>query len=352
MPDRTLIILTPGFPGSEAETSCLPAQQLFIKALHRADPKLNIIIIAFQYPFTKNVYQWNGITVIPFNGRNRGHVFRRILWVKAIRLLKALRRQNNVIGILSFWLGECAYVSHLFASRYDIPQFYWLLGQDAKKDNAFIKKIEPNPQSLIAISDFIANEFYKNYSIMPDHVIPVGIDPNMFDDVAASRDIDILGAGSLIPLKQYDVFIRVIADLKKDFPGIRTQICGEGPERKLLTAAIKVGGLASNIELRGELPNQQVIGLMQSTRIFLHPSLYEGFSGVCAEALYAGAHVVSFCKPINKDFEHWHVVKDYGEMVLKVRELLSVALEHERVLTYSVDEAADKILKLIEALRP
>ena len=47
----TLVILSPGFAANEADTTCLPPMQLFVKALKEICPGLNIIVIAFQYPF-------------------------------------------------------------------------------------------------------------------------------------------------------------------------------------------------------------------------------------------------------------------------------------------------------------
>ena len=53
----------------------------------------------------------------------------------------------------------------------------------------------------------------KNYGIVPKHHVPVGIDASMFNAWNAIRDIDVMGAGSLIPLKRYDLFIQLIQQL-------------------------------------------------------------------------------------------------------------------------------------------
>ncbi len=86
---------------------------------------------------------------------------------------------------------------------------------------------------------------------------------------------------------------------------------------------------------------------MQQAKIFLHPSSYEGFSMVCLEALYAGCHVISFCKPMAKDFCHWHVVKNKEEMVVKAAELLMNSNNgHEKIMPYSIHETSAAIMKL------
>ena len=61
-PKNTLIILSPGFAANEEDTTCLPPQQVFVKALNRNFPSLQIIILAFQYPRLKS--NINGLEMI------------------------------------------------------------------------------------------------------------------------------------------------------------------------------------------------------------------------------------------------------------------------------------------------
>src|SRR4029077_11905070 len=106
--------------------------------------------------------------------------------------------------------------------------YCWLLVKDARKTNNVVKLLRPLPDNLIALSDFIQKEFEKNFSIRPQHIIPIGVDPLLFDNKYVEKDLDILGTGSLIPLKQYDVFIEVIDELTKQFPALKAAICGKG----------------------------------------------------------------------------------------------------------------------------
>lgn len=344
---QTLIILTPGFPENEEDTTCLPAQQVFVKALKKNYPNLNIIVLAFQYPFISTVYEWYGVRVISFNGGNKGKLTMPRNWFFVWKTLRQLNKENRIIGLLSFWLGECAFIGNYFAKVYGLKQFIWLLGQDAKSGNKFHSLIRPKPANLIALSDFIADEFFKNYSIRPKHTIPVGIDISLFDKEKAIRDIDIIGAGSLIPLKRYDLFIGVIKQLICHFPDIHVVICGKGPEKDQLQHQINENQLQTTITLLDEVSHTGVLALMQRSKIFLHTSSYEGFGAVCAEALYAGAHVLSFCKPMNSEIRHWHIVKQKEEILETLVELLHNSdLDHEAVLTFSINEIAEEIMKL------
>ncbi len=344
---KTLIIFTPGFPANEADSTCMPFPQLFVKTLKKLHPALNVIVIAFQYPFTASEYKWHDVEVIAFNGQNRGGIRRLLLWRTVLKRTAIIVRENNVIGILNFWLGECGLIGKYAAKKYALSYFTWLLGQDARKNNRYFSLIKPEAQNLVALSDFLAEEFYRNYKITPVHIIPPGIDVSSATESPVEKNIDILGAGSLIPLKQYEIFIRVVAKLAVDKPTIKTIICGKGPEQAYLQKLIDDANLAANVLLYGEIEHSRVLALMGRAKVFLHPSSYEGFATVYQEALYAGAQVVGFCMPMSTIFKNQHVVNTEEEMVCKVKSLLTDARSrHEKILTFSIEQTCRKISAL------
>jgi glycosyltransferase involved in cell wall biosynthesis len=343
---ETLVILTPGFPANEEDSTCIPPQQLFVKALKKQRPELNIIIISFQYPFEARQYLWHGMQVIAFGGRSRGKVLRRVLWLKVWHMLKQLNKEHNIIGLLSFWMGECAFIGNRFARKYSLQYYCWVLGQDARPGNKFARLIKPKGGQLIALSDQLAREVEANYGIVPQHIIPPGIDTSTFGIAATQRDIDLMGAGSLIPLKQYDLFVDVVKKLTVQFPNIKAVICGRGTEMERLKTQINRLKLKKNIELIGGLPHGEVLAMMQRSKVFLHTSAYEGFGMVLSEALYAGARVVSLVKPMDVMPEEFHQAKNEGEMVELVTALLNDKLSYEPVLLYPIDCIANKVAEL------
>ena len=345
--DGALVILMPGFPKDEADSSCLPFPQLFVKNLAAQNPALNIIVLAFQYPHSLQPYHWHNVTVYPFNGRNKGKLNRLLVWNAVWVKLKQIKREHKLVGILSFWLGECALIGKYAFKKFAVKHFTWLQGQDARQNNRFVQLIKPEAENIIALSDSLSDELYNNYGIRPGIVIPSGIDETMFDALPGTRTIDIMGAGSLIPLKRYDMFIRIISKLADRFPGLNCIICGDGPERERMQRLINENGLVNNIRLTGSLPHRSVLALMQSSGIFLHTSSYEGFSTVCNEALYAGATVVTFCKPMHVDFKQQHIVSSEYEMENLLCKLLEEKKEvYERVLTYSMKNTCKQVLDL------
>ncbi len=345
--EKRLVILTPGFPKNEADSTCIPFLQDFILELNEQFPGLKINILAFDYPFNTGMYEWNKNDVVSFNGWKKGNIKRLYKWLLIWRRMKKISSGQNVIGLLSLWCGECAFLGNRFAKKNHILHFCWIQGQDAKTENKYIDRIKPLPAELIAISDFNQKEFEKNHSIRPGHVIPVGIKPPELFDSKEMKDIDILGVGSLIPLKQYHLFIEIIHKMRQFFPDIKAVLCGKGPEQERLKMEIVKYNLEGNIELTGELSHDNILSLMKRGKVFLHTSNYEGFSVACMEALGSGCHIISFIKPMQFDIKQWHIVQTPLEMMEKAKSILNNPdLVYEPVLPFTVRESVKNILQL------
>lgn len=342
---QALVILSPSFPATDVDTNYLPAHQALVRALCKNYTWLQVVVIAFHYPAHK--YTWHGAMVTGLNGRLRRKFYRFAVWYKAWRALKQLHRQYNIIGLLSLWVGECAVVGKHFAGRHNLKHIAWINGQDAKPGNRNVKLIRPKPGELIALSQFVARQFYNSYRVQPMAVIPIGIDAGMFSKEERVRNIDILAVGTLKPLKQYDVFLAVLRLVCNERPDTKAILCGDGPERERLQALIVQYNLAGNVTLAGEIPHPAVLALMQQSKVFLHTSNYEGFGAVCAEALYGGAHVISFVQPMDAEIQHWHIAGTKEMMAAKALALLTNPYtQYFPVLPYSIDDVAQQVVQL------
>lgn len=344
---KTLIILTPGFPQDESDTACLPFLQSLVIELKIQYPLLKVIILAFDYPFIKTGYEWNQTRVFSFNRWKKSRMIKFYIRLLIHGKIKKLSRENNVLGLLSLWCGECALMGSRAAKKNNLPHICWIQGQDAKKGNKYVPMMKPSPGELIAISDFIQKEFQSNYGIRPAQVIPLGIRPAEFIGEYPTRDIDILGVGSLIPLKQYDIFIEIIAELRKFSKDIKVVLCGKGPEESHLKMLIAQYDLKENITLRGELPHGEILKIMMRSRVFLHTSVYEGLAAVFPEALYAGCKVVSFVSPMDYGIENWHIFRKKEGMIRKILDILmDPGMQYTSVLPFTAQESIHQIMRL------
>lgn len=339
----SFIILSPGFAVDESDTSCLPLQQAVVKELRKQYPRLRIIVLALQYPFKKESYHWFGCEVISFNGKEKGGLSRLHIWWKVWRTLRRLHQTTRIRGLFSFWYGECYFLGHHFAKRKGLQHYGWILGQDAKANNPYTRRVQPQAEEMIALSDFLQDEFERNYNVRPEHLITPGVDRSLFSDRSLSKEIDIMAAGSLIPLKQYDLLIEVVAEIKNQRPTLTALLAGDGPQRSSLQQQVDNAGLQQALELTGKLSYPEVLKKIQQAKIFLHTSSYEGFGCVCLEALAAGASVISFTQPMKELPVDWHVVKTKEEMISLALQLLNNTPVATTLEGYMIEETVLQI---------
>jgi glycosyltransferase involved in cell wall biosynthesis len=344
---QTLVILTPGFPKNEADTTCLPLQQALVKTISRQYPQLKVVVLAFKYPFKPGRYNWHELPVQAFAGKDWLKLLKVYNWIKVWRALKKLKRTQRIAGILSFWLGECALVGEYFAKAHHLKHYCWILGQDAKPLNPYLTLMNADGDSLIALSGFISESMTKNYGITLRHIIPGGIDGSKFKQRYEERTIDILGVGSLICLKQYHLFIEVVCRLRHRFPRIKAVLCGEGPDRARLTGMIQKLHMEDHITLLGEVPHPQVLELMARSKVLVHTSNYEGLGMVCLEALYAGAKVISLVRPLQQPIPNWYIAANTVEMTdIATRILRNPDTKYQQTAPYLIEDIAAQMVEL------
>ncbi len=346
---EAIVLFTPGFPADENDTACLPFLQDIVLAFNKMYPQVKLVIIPFQYPFTDKEYDWKGNSIFPIGGKNRKGLQRILTWKRVWKQFLKVKEEYKINGIISFWLTECAFIGQKLSSKYNIPVVAYLLGQDAYKQNKYLKIINFNKLKVAAISENSSVIFQKSTGRNVTKVVITGLDKEMFaGGLTAKRDIDIMGAGSHIPLKNYSVFIEIVAWLiKNHFPDIKVVLTSTGPETKMLNELVDKYEIRHNFTFTGNIDYKEVIALMQRTKIFLHTSHREGYGAVIMEALYYGAVVV--CMDIGRQpiEEKVFVCKDKEDIMKTICNLLSQNLNYASLL---VKDVKDTVVELMEML--
>ncbi|MFY9637579.1 MAG: glycosyltransferase family 4 protein, partial [Methanobacterium sp.] len=110
-------------------------------------------------------------------------------------------------------------------------------------------------------------------------IIPNGIDFDHITEIKASNEgSDLIFAGRLIKEKNVDILINSITRIKEKFPDIRCLIIGDGPEREKLEELTVGLQLTDNVVFKGFMENyDDLIGYMKSSKVFVLPSIREGF---------------------------------------------------------------------------
>lgn len=337
-----IVFLTPGFAQNEQDTTTIPALQEYIFALKKVQPELKITIIAFQFPFTKSSYDWHNCHVIPLNGKNQ-KLKKILIWNSAFQSLKKLNKKQPISIIHSFWLGECAFVGNLFSNKFDIKHICTLMGQDVKRKNFYLKLLPLQKMNLICLSTFQKHYLLKNNSLQP-HIIPWGITKTKFLPLT-QKTIDIIGVGSLIPVKNYDLFIDIVHEIHKTLP-IKVVVLGDGKDKEKLQKKIKQLQLENAITFTGKLPYNKTLEYISKAKVLLHTSHFESFGMIFPEALESKTLIVSKNVGCAIPSENWFIAETIEELILACKKGLITSFSTNGENPFLIEKTVENYLKV------
>jgi len=316
-----VLVLTPGFPQNEKDTSCNPAMQDYFKALLNEHPNIRLSIVSIHYPFKNTTHIWKGLKVYNCGGKGRKYPIKIFYLLRAISYSLKINKELSVNLIHSFWLAETALIGNILGKLFKIKNICTLMGQDAKKGNIYFKILNLKNIIKVTLSEYQSKYLIDSTGHNPNYIIPWGIDNIKL--VENKRPIDVIGVGSFLSNKNYELFINIISKLKKEFPLINCLLIGDGKQKSKLLELIKMKKLSNNITLTGQLSREKVLSKMMESKILLHTSNYESFGLVILEGLVSGCYIVS--KGVGMVTKNKKVVifKNIYEACLSIKEIIT-----------------------------
>lgn len=164
--------------------------------------------------------------------------------------------------------------------------------------------------ALHAVSDSVAVQLRRAYPYAADrvHAIPYRVTPPASG--GGDRELRLLGSavdawpkllyvGRLLAHKRVDDVIRAVVSVREKWPNVRLVILGSGPEHgRLVSLAVELA-VVENVLFVGESRNPD--RFFDWADLLLHPSLYEGYPRVFAEAVAKRTPVVSIDSPYARE---------------------------------------------------
>lgn len=250
--------------------------------------------------------------------------------------LNQLHKEKKIDFVHSLWLGETAAIGYYFSKKNQISHLTTLMGKDAVLGGFYSKFLPLQRMKLITLSKFHQNKLYEKHKVKSE-IIPWGVANNV-QKSNNKKVIDVIGVGSLISIKRFDVFVEVIASLKQIHPNIVVEIIGEGIKRKAISAKIKELKLEKNIVLVGAVERAIVLEKMATSKILLHTSEYESFGFVFAEAIQSQLRIVSFPVGVSEESNFWKICDNKEELIKACHELLIEGEAYKCPVDFNVNQ--------------
>lgn len=315
-----IVLVTPGFPADEDETSCLPYLQVFLREAVRRGG-LRFSVVALHHPARRTPFRWHGLPVTPVAGG--------LPWtglVRAARAIREIHRRDGVDLVHGLWLTDAALVASMTARSIRRPVVLSAMGQDAAGNSGWTRLLPLRHAVVTTPSLRAAERFETTFGRPANVVVPWGVEAQT-EPLASwdRRDVDLLGVGSLVPVKCWEDFLVVAAHVLDDDPSRTVVLVGDGPDKGRLRELAERRGLADRVHFSGAVSRAEALAWMGRSRVLVHPSRYEGFGMAPVEALASGAVVVSRPVGVAGAGPRWRVGVTAGELMRHATAVLTEA---------------------------
>ena len=220
-------------------------------------------------------------------GREKLVAFRR--FVKRVR--------PEVIHSYSFYTNFAAWWGARGTDSIAIGSLRSDFGYDRNGCGALLGRLSSRwPRAQIYNSRTAAEEAWARRGwFVPRHVFVVrnGLDLGEYRvaPLPMSRQVHILGVGSLLEVKRWDRVVTAAAKLAKKGLEFQIEICGGGPLHESLKQQARTGGMSDRVQFVGH--RDDIASSLARSTFLAHASDSEGCPNVIMEAMACGRAVVA-----------------------------------------------------------
>lgn len=222
-------------------------------------------------------------------------------------------------GILARWIKNeygIPYVITEHSTRFERKEYSNRMLRLAQK--AF----DESSASIVVSSD-LKKTIQKFFGTTPQ-VIPNLINTDVFKPKQEEKKYTFITIGGLREPKNYERLIRCIYEVNKNSP-CNLCIVGVGPLKDRLINQIKELGLGEQISLAGSKTQDEIITLLNQSKIFVSSSLIETFGVAIIEAMSCGLPVVA----TKSGGPEYYMTENYlGELCEQTDESLFTAMKN------------------------
>ncbi len=248
----------------------------------------HIKLIAFSRPASSTVLH---ILRIPYQ------IIRVVRLIQKTRTSTVLSfmEQANIINLLAASVTGHVTILSQHTDPYSQYAYKGLLGSLILTTSRNLYK---KAERIICVSKWIKDTLESQYNISPNHLcfIPNPLNTSPIDRYSLEglnfSEPFILQVGRLhIRTKGQDLTIKAFSKLVRTYPRLNLVFTGEGPDKANIKSLARELGCQKNVFFTGWIKDPRA--LMKKALFLVHPSRYEGWPNVLAEALWCGCPVIA-----------------------------------------------------------
>jgi len=305
-----VLTLTPFYP-SEADPTkgCFIAEP--INALARARIANRVFAVAPFYrgrirALQNQPAEW--MRYISFPGARGLPAAGAFVFARIVARVRELQSTAGVDLIHAHGPLPCGHAAMLLSKELGIPYVVSVHGLDAFSTEQvhgragrwcrrITRRVFASSRRVICISERVREQVLQGMEGQNENcrtsVVYNGVDAEFFSPADARQsELTILSVGNLIPIKGHEFLIRAIASLSGDYPSLKLEIIGDGPELSRLKSLANELHISDRVHFLGRLGRREVVEAMRRCTIFALPSRYEGLGCVYLEAMSVAKPVI------------------------------------------------------------
>jgi L-malate glycosyltransferase len=190
------------------------------------------------------------------------------------------------------WIKRWIKVPVVIAEHWSAYHFNFGVERELPRIQRIFKQNIP----VIAVSQALVNDI-KNFAKadFPSYVIPNVVDEKVFfsDNSIKKENFFFMVSQWKYPKNPFPVMAAFLRFNEENQYKHRLKIGGYGVMWSAMTEWVKENDTKNTIYLLGIMESTEIANAMRSCKAFLHPTYYETFSVVCAEAVACGAIVAA-----------------------------------------------------------
>ncbi|WP_026947199.1 glycosyltransferase [Algoriphagus marincola] len=206
-------------------------------------------------------------------------------WKYAVLALIGNKKPKLVyrnISIMSHWVGNRSWIKFIYQLLAKRVDYFCSVGEVANQDIRGLLNLPKDKCGVIRRGIPIESVESNTGRIFLESTFGIRLD-----------DFVLVQVGRLSPEKNFEFSIRLIKELRNDYPNLKLIIVGEGPERPKLEQLVFDLGIQDSVLFLG-YQKSYLSKILAGSDLMILPSLVEGVPGVVMEAMINRVPVVAF----------------------------------------------------------